>query len=306
MRGLTRSLLRLGALGLLLVFTGCYTAQVRSAADALDAARKAGKDKECPGEFDAADQMVRRAEALCQTCQTKEANALAADAMAKINALCPAKAVAAAPAPAPPPPPSAPSPTASLSASPSSVDAGGCSTLTWSTSNASSVSIDGGVGSVDSSGSRQVCPGSTTTYTLSASGAGGSRTSSATVSIAAKATPPKPTDKLTIHVNFDTNKSEIKKSELADLQKAEAFVRKYSTCKIEIDGYTDSTGNDKINNPLSERRAEAVQKWLLDHGATASDHMTVKGYGSSNPVADNKTAKGRAENRRAELLVFCE
>jgi outer membrane protein OmpA-like peptidoglycan-associated protein len=304
MRGLTRSFLRLGALGLLLVFTGCYTAQVRSAQDAIDTARKAGKDKECPGDFDAADQMVKRAEALCQTCQTKEANALAADAMAKIQGLCPAKAVVAPPAP--PPPPSAPSPTASLSASPTSVDAGGCSTLTWSTSNASSTSIDGGVGSVDSSGSRQVCPGSTTTYTLTANGAGGSRTSTATVSIAAKATPPKPTDRLTIHVNFDTNKSDIKKSELADLQKAEAFVKKYSTCKIEIDGYTDSTGNDKINNPLSERRAGAVQKWLLDHGATASDHMTVKGNGSSNPVASNKTAKGRAENRRSEILVFCE
>jgi outer membrane protein OmpA-like peptidoglycan-associated protein len=299
-------LLRLGALGLLFVFTGCYTAQVRSAADALDAAQKAGKDKECPSEYGAAADMVHRAEALCQTCQTKEANALAADAMAKINGLCPAKAVAA-PAPAPaPPPPSAPSPSASLSASPSSVDAGGCSNLTWSTSNATSTSIDNGVGSVDSSGSRQVCPGSTTTYTLTATGAGGSRTSSATVSIAAKATPPKPTDKLTIHVNFDTNKSDIKKEDLADLQKAEAFVRKYSTCKIEIDGYTDSTGNDKINNPLSQRRADAVQKWLLDHGATASDHITTKGNGSSNPIASNKTAKGRAENRRAEILVFCE
>jgi OOP family OmpA-OmpF porin len=300
MRGLTRSLLRLGALGLLFVFTGCYTAEVRSAQDAIDAARKAGKDKECPSEFDAADQMVKRAEALCQTCQTKEANALAADAMGKIQGLCPAKYVAP---PTPPPPPAAPSPTASLSASPASVDAGGCSTLSWSTSNANNVSIDGGVGSVDSSGSRQVCPGSTTTYTLSASGAGGSRSSSATVTVKSA---PKLADKLTIHVNFDTNKSDIKASEVADLQKAEAFVRKYSTCKIEIDGYTDSTGSDKINNPLSERRAEAVQKWILDHGATSSDHITVKGNGSSNPVASNKTAKGRAENRRAELLAFCE
>src|SRR5262249_5861644 len=126
MRGLTRSLLRLGALGLLFVFTGCYTAQVRSAANALDAAQKAGKDRECPSDYSAAADMVHRAEALCQTCQTKEANALAADAMAKINGLCPAKVVAAPPAP--PPPPAAPSPTASLSASPSSVAAGGCST----------------------------------------------------------------------------------------------------------------------------------------------------------------------------------
>ena len=188
----------------------------------------------------------------------------------------------------------------------SSVEAGACTNLTWSTSNASSVSIDQGVGSVDERGSRQVCPSSTTTYTLTASGAGGSRTSSATVSVAAKAAPPKPTDKLTIHVNFATNKSDIRAADVAELQKAEAFVRKYSTCKIEIDGYTDSSGNDKINNPLSERRAEAVKKWIADHGATSSDQITAKGNGSSNPVADNKTPKGRAENRRAEILVFCQ
>ena len=107
MRGLTRSLLRLGAVGMLVVFVGCYTAQVRSAADAVEAARKAGKDKECPGDFDAAEQMVKRAKALCQTCQTKEANALAADAMAKINGLCPAKVGGRSAAP----PPRAPSPT---------------------------------------------------------------------------------------------------------------------------------------------------------------------------------------------------
>jgi len=300
MRGLTRSVTWLVAAVVLVAFVGCYTAQVKSASSAVESARAAGKDKECPNEFQAAEALVKRAQELCNLCQTREADALAADAIAKANALCPAK-----PAP-PPPPPSAPSPTASLSAAMSSVEAGACTNLTWSTSNASSVSIDQGVGSVDERGSRQVCPTSTTTYTLTASGAGGSRTSSATVSVAAKAAPPKPTDKLTIHVNFATNKSDIRAADVAELQKAEAFVRKYSTCKIEIDGYTDSSGNDKINNPLSERRAEAVKKWIADHGATSSDQITAKGNGSSNPVADNKTPKGRAENRRAEILVFCQ
>ncbi len=184
----------------------------------------------------------------------------------------------------------------------SSVQAGACTNLTWSTSNATSASIDQGVGSVDASGSRQVCPSSTTTYTLTASGAGGTRTSSATVSVAAK---PKLTDKLTIHVNFDTNKSDIRAADLADLQKAEALVRKYPNCTVEIDGYTDSTGSDEFNQKLSERRAAAVQKWLIDHGATGADKITTKGLGETNPVGDNKTAKGRAENRRSEVLIFC-
>jgi outer membrane protein OmpA-like peptidoglycan-associated protein len=69
---------------------------------------------------------------------------------------------------------------------------------------------------------------------------------------------------------------------------------------------TATTGTDKINNPLSERRAYAVQKWLLDHGATGADQISVKGFGSSNPIGDNKTAKGRFANRRAELLAFCQ
>jgi OmpA-OmpF porin, OOP family len=301
MRARPRFLALAGLVCVLAVLVGCVTAEVKSARSALEAARAAGKDKECPAQFQAAEDLVRRAELLCNQCKPGEANALAADAMGKINALCPAKPAPPPPAPAAPPPPAEPAPTVSLTASLSSLDAGACTNLNWSTSNATTVSIDPEVGSVGPSGSKQVCPTTTTRYTLNANGPGGSRSDSTTITVKAK-----PTDKLTIHVNFDTNKSDIRKADVADLQKAEAFVRKYSTCKIEIDGYTDSSGNDKINNPLSERRAYAVQKWLLDHGATGADQMTVKGFGSSNPVADNKTAKGRSENRRAEVLAFCQ
>ncbi len=302
MRARSRFLALAGLVCVLAVLVGCVTAEVKSARSALEAARAAGKDKECPAQFQAAEDLVRRAELLCNQCKPGEANALAADAMGKINALCPAKpAPPPPPAPAAPPPPAEPAPTVSLTASLSALDAGACTNLNWSTSNATNVSIDPGVGSVGPSGTKQVCPTTTTRYTLNASGPGGSRSDSTTITVKAK-----PTDKLTIHVNFDTGKSEIRKADVADLQKAEAFVRKYSTCKIEIDGYTDSTGTDKINNPLSERRAYAVQKWLLDHGATGADQISVKGFGSSNPIGDNKTAKGRFANRRAELLAFCQ
>ena len=67
-----------------------------------------------------------------------------------------------------------PSPTVSFSANPASVKQGQCATLTWSSTNASKVSIDPGVGKVDPSGSKQVCPGSTTQYTITAAGEGGS------------------------------------------------------------------------------------------------------------------------------------
>ena len=116
MRGLTRSVTWLVAAVVLVAFVGCYTAQVKSASSAVESARAAGKDKECPNEFQAAEALVKRAQELCNLCQTREADALAADAIAKANALCPAK-----PAP-PPPPPSAPSPTASLSAAMAFID----------------------------------------------------------------------------------------------------------------------------------------------------------------------------------------
>jgi outer membrane protein OmpA-like peptidoglycan-associated protein len=287
---------------------GCTTdVEVKKARTTLEAARAAGKATQCPADFKAVEDMVILAEGMCTNCKYDIADSTAAAAVARANALCPPAK------PTPPPaevrtvnaPPAAP--TASIAVGPSSVDSGGCAALTWATAGATDVSIDSGVGSVSASGSKQVCPTNTTRYTVTANGPGGSRTDSTTLTVNEKGAPgPKPTDRLTIHVNFDTNKSDIRKDDLADLQKAEAFVKKYSACKIEIDGYTDSTGGPKINQPLSVRRADAVKKWLLDHGATSADHVTTKGMGDSNPVASNKTAKGRSENRRAEILVFCQ
>lgn len=278
-----------------------YHKQLPEAKRAIEAARAAGKDKQCPAEFQAADAAMKEAYKLYYACHTEEAIAKANDAIAKANALCPPPPK---PAPAPPPPAArAAEPTASLSAASASVDPGSCTTLSWTTTDATGASIEPVFGNVEPNGSRQACPKETTRYTLTATGPGGSTTAATTISVAEK---PKPTDKLTIHVNFDTNKSDIRKADVDDLKKAEAFVRKYSNCKIEIDGYTDSTGNDKINNPLSERRADAVKTYLVEHHAMDADKITTKGFGSSNPVADNKTAKGRFQNRRAEILVFCQ
>jgi OOP family OmpA-OmpF porin len=68
----------------------------------------------------------------------------------------------------------------------------------------------------------------------------------------------------------------------------------------EVDGYTDSTGSAAYNKKLSERRAQAVADYLQAHGISGG-RMTVKGFGEDNPVADNKTAEGRAHNRRVVL-----
>jgi outer membrane protein OmpA-like peptidoglycan-associated protein len=150
-------------------------------------------------------------------------------------------------------------------------------------------------------GSRQVCPQATTPYTITAIGAGGTRTAATTVTVT-----PRVIDRLILHINFDFDKSDVRKADVAELQKAIDFVKKYPGYEISIEGHTDSRGTDKYNQALSERRAAAVKAYLLKHGMidTHKDMITTKGYGESKPIADNKTDKGRFENRRVEILIL--
>ncbi|HEY1263409.1 MAG TPA: flagellar motor protein MotB, partial [Terriglobales bacterium] len=93
--------------------------------------------------------------------------------------------------PPPPPPPPPPAPTASLSANPNTVEKGQSTTLTWETTNATDVSIDG-IGAVQASGSQQVTPADSTTYHLLAKGAGGTQEATARVTVTAPPPPPPP------------------------------------------------------------------------------------------------------------------
>jgi outer membrane protein OmpA-like peptidoglycan-associated protein len=72
---------------------------------------------------------------------------------------------------------------------------------------------------------------------------------------------------------------------------------------VVIEGHTDSSGSDAINQPLSERRARAVANEITSQGVDAA-RITSTGYGSSQPVADNTTAAGKAANRRVEVAIF--
>jgi OOP family OmpA-OmpF porin len=264
-----------------------YHKELPAAERAVEAARKAGKDRECPEEFKAVEKRKNNAYEVYWACRTNEAIAMANDAAARANTLCPKKAAVV------------PAPTVSISASPAAIQHGGCTTLTWSSANASSASIDQEVGSVDPSGSRQVCPKSTTQYTITAAGEGGSRKASTTVNVGAKVI-----DRLTLHVNFDFDKAAIRSADLAELQKAVDFVKKYPDYKVSIEGHTDSIGSVNYNQRLSERRAAAVREYLLKHGVADGARMKARGYGKSKPIADNSTAAGRFKNRRVEILIL--
>jgi len=140
-------------------------------------------------------------------------------------------------------------------------------------------------------------------------GDGGTRTASATVTVNPPPPPPpapKVIDRLVVRVNFDTDKAVIRKADTAELQRANDFVRKYPGYNITVEGHTDNVGKDKYNQALSERRAAAVKKYLVENGATSGDKIKPVGFGESRPVADNKTADGRFKNRRVEILILSE
>ena len=106
--------------------------------------------------------------------------------------------------------------------------------------------------------------------------------------------------KLVTDILFDTNKWEIKPEGKAELDKGVDFLMKNPQIKVEIQGHTDSTGTASWNATLSQRRADAVKKYLVERGVPA-DRLMAKGYGPSNPVAPNDTAEGRAKNRRVDF-----
>lgn len=117
---------------------------------------------------------------------------------------------------------------------------------------------------------------------------------------------PKVIDRLTLQVLFDVDKSTITEAGKTELQKAVAFVKKYPGAKIEVEGHTDSTGTDAYNQKLSERRASAVKDYLIKEAGVDSSRITAVGYGKTRPIADNKTAAGRAKNRRVEILILSD
>ena len=108
--------------------------------------------------------------------------------------------------------------------------------------------------------------------------------------------------KLKSDILFDTGKSELKPVATTNISKMADILKKYPENVLTIRGYTDSTGSAAINQTLSEKRAAAVKNQLVAGGVPAGS-VTVVGMGPQNPVGDNKTADGRAQNRRVEVEI---
>lgn len=106
------------------------------------------------------------------------------------------------------------------------------------------------------------------------------------------------------NVLFASNKSELLPASARRLDEVGKVIAKQPTqLKILVVGHTDAVGSDETNKALSQKRADSVRDYLVSHGVP-QDRITSEGHGEAEPIADNKTAEGRATNRRVEIIVL--
>ncbi len=218
-----------------------------------------------------------------------------------------------APAPAPPAPaPPPPAPTITLSASPTTIEKGQSTTLSWNSSNATSVTISGGIGTVETSGSRTASPSDSTTYTARATGPGGDSTAEARVTVVAPApvTPPPPppiSDSMFFSQNvqdifFDYDKYSIREDAAGTLQNNARALADRSGIRFTIEGHCDERGSEKYNLALGDRRANAGKEWLVSHGVSA-DRIDTVTYGKERPFCTDHNEECWQKNRRDHFVL---
>lgn len=103
-------------------------------------------------------------------------------------------------------------------------------------------------------------------------------------------------------INFETNSDVIKATSFTNLDNLVKLLNQYPEAKVEIQGHTDNSGTPEKNKDLSQRRADAVKKYLQEHGIDAT-RLTSVGYGQDKPIAPNTTAAGKAQNRRVDFVL---
>jgi OOP family OmpA-OmpF porin len=108
--------------------------------------------------------------------------------------------------------------------------------------------------------------------------------------------------KFNLQIEFDFNKAQVRPEYHARLKEAAEFVNRYPDTKFLLAGHTDSIGSESYNKGLSEKRAAAVKKYLVEEFGIAAHLLYPRGYGESRPVADNTLEAGRQQNRRVEII----
>jgi peptidoglycan-associated lipoprotein len=232
-------------------------------------------------------------------------------AVVALGAAC-KKPVVQAPPPPPPPVVAPPArPTVTLQASSTAIQKGESVTLTWSSTNATSLSLSPGVGNVAAEGSTRVTPPDSTTYTITATGPGGTADANARVSVTAPPPPPpavhQPTiqelfDKAVKDAYFDYDKADIRADARDALSQTAQFLRSSPQVKIVVEGHCDERGSTEYNLALGDRRAAAAKQFLASLGITA-DRMETVSYGKEKPFCSASTEECWQQNRRAHFVM---
>jgi len=199
----------------------------------------------------------------------------------------------------------APAPTAQLTATPTVISAGDQVQLTWHTTDATMISIDG-IGEVPSSGVKTVTPAESTTYHLVARGEGGTADASARVTVNAPPAITVPStamseeEEFKAHVRdifFDYDTYDIRPDAQATLAKDADFLNAHPQIKIVIGGYCDERGSDEYNLVLGQNRAQATKTALVTAGI-AADRIRVISYGKEKPFCTESNEECWQLNRR--------
>jgi peptidoglycan-associated lipoprotein len=218
------------------------------------------------------------------------------------------KPKATPPAPTPPP---AVKPTASLSADRTTILKGESVKLTWTTTDATNVSIAPEVGAVTSQGSTTVTPAESTAYTLTATGAGGSADASVHISVNVPPPPvvkaPEPSfDELFLKevrdAFFDYDKADIRPDAREALQKSADFLKGYPNARFTIEGHCDERGSTEYNLALGQRRANAVKDYLVSLGIPAANILTTS-WGKEKPFCTESNETCWQQNRRGHFTL---
>ncbi len=194
-----------------------------------------------------------------------------------------------APAPPPPPPPAPAAPTASLTANPATIQMGQSSTLSWTTQDATEVTLEG-IGKVGPSGSQLVTPTTSTTYSLTAKGEGGSQDATARVTVTPPPPPPETARpslsdqelfaRSVKDIYFDYDSYQLTPANQPTLQANAAFLKSHPNMRFTVEGHCDERGSTEYNLALGENRANAVKQALANLGipdGSDQDHQLRQG-----------------------------
>jgi peptidoglycan-associated lipoprotein len=201
---------------------------------------------------------------------------------------------------------------------PSTIERGQAAVLKWEVVGADTVSINQGLGTVTASGNRSVFPSSTTSYTLTATNAGGSSSEMVTVNVTAPATvappaTPAPSDdfgtmvsKLIQDIYFDYDKSDIREDSRATLTKnadaLKTIFGKFPNNTLTIEGHCDERGSAEYNLGLGDRRSTATKEFLTQLGISA-DRLRTISYGKERPSCTDSSEGCWSKNRRSHFVA---